>query len=1083
MLGIRMASTGLRLTIRVSTLAQNTAGEWLLSLRAGQSLDHESSASFVVAVTATDINGDPAGLSDTVNVTVNVNDVNEGPVAATAIGNWWVTVDKTLTESAVVAGEYLTFELENVPDGDANPAFTDPDGDALTYAITSGPAWLEFDPGDPSVIRNKAGMLPSASGVYDITVTATDPDSASASIDFKLAVALSAPGNADNHVPDVDPGDMVDYVEGSGRQRVATFRVEDDDRALNPHPYGDVDVTLDAPSTVHFELSDPIKSGNVWTYHVYAKADNALDHETHGPNWDIVVTATDGAGAASMRTIAVDIDDAPEAPAWMGPGGPSSTDLSAVAVNQSNAVQRVYLNLFELWEDPDARDDDADLIYTVVSNASWISVVVAPDQWSNVDQAANPWGVGLTTPAAGDMVAILEIDRAAAPDDAQAAEGSITLTAADSTGSPITQVVSFAVTDQNLPIPGQAVSISGSAREDGTLVAQFDHIQDPDLAAGARPEAVVYSWYTVTGVVETLVQHGQSNQLSLTQDHAGDQIRVKVTYVEVDPAGNFYTNAPAPETTATTAATVANVPDPGRAHIVLKTGGAGGTELQAEVTIVDEDGVPAAPPGAPEYTWEVSDNGVGNWSVADSADVTSDTVLNLGAAGGGGKFYRVVVTYTDSVGGAERIESETIQVGQLASQAAPGVTGAPSVGGTLIVDAGAGAVQWQRQVDPDGVPGNGDEYWVDIPGATGNLTLNASHAGMTFRALVTYTDANGATAVVATANQVVPAPANTAPVALSAPEVQLSADNLAGRDFHWALPLGSLFQDAEGDPLTVTLTAVTGLVHDGLLEMAGEPFDALTSAQQMVTFVRSTNALTYRAVEGFTQGHDGDPTDGAGNVVTLTFQAQDPGGLLVNNDVDFRISVEPTDVLGVVGLNVAETLAPLAADLFVTNLDVQDENDSTHAFGTHGISVSDSRFKIEDDIDGDGSTWNLVLKAGALIDYETETDDDTGMMGLQIAVDLTVTDGDGQVLMKTIMITINDDPADNPPAADPVPGLKDNEPGDPDETKDDGTDGDDDGGAGVGVAPGGGVFLAPAGAMDEDLLDSFVLAIDEVDIA
>ena len=372
---------------------QDANGDWLLALKAGEPLDHEASAGFSVAVTAADINGDPAGLSATVNISVNVTDVNEAPVAAPEIGNWWVTVDKTLTASAVAVGEALTFELENTPDGDNYPAFTDPDGDVLTYALTRGPAWLEIDSAS-GVIRNKAGMLPAASGVHDITITATDAGNASASISFKLAVALSGPGDADNATPDIGLGNVVDYIEGSGRRHVTTFTVEDADRGISPHPYGEVEVTIDAASTAHFELSDPTRSGNVWTYNIFTKADNTLDYETHGSNWNIVVTATDGAGAADVRTIAVDIDDAQEAPGYMGPGGPSSTDLSAVAITQDNAVQRVYLNLFELWDDPDANDDDGDLSFTVsvVRGAPWLTVVVQPDEWSDVDQTANPWG-------------------------------------------------------------------------------------------------------------------------------------------------------------------------------------------------------------------------------------------------------------------------------------------------------------------------------------------------------------------------------------------------------------------------------------------------------------------------------------------------------------------------------------------------------------------------------------------------------------------------------------------------------------------------------------------------------------------
>ena len=349
---------------------------------------------------------------------------------------------------------------------------------------------------------------------------------------------------------------------------------------------------------------------------------------------------------------------------------------------------------------------------------------------------------------------------------------------------------------------------------------------------------------------------------------------------------------------------------------------------------------------------------------------------------------------------------------------------------------------------------------------------------MNLRALVTYSDANGVTAVVPTATQNVPAPANSNPVALSPQSVELSASDLAGSGFNWRLDLARLFQDADGDPLAVINVTFPGLVNQ-LTD-----FYLFGSNDQLITFNPDTNSLTWRGSPGFTHTHDGNSADGGGNVVTMTFEVEDPAGAMVQNNVSFRINVAPTDVSGVAGLAINETLAPLAADLAVAALDVQDENDTAHRFGTHRITVSDSRFKIEENNDGDGSTWDLVLKAGALIDFETEPDADAMAAGLQIAVDLVVRDGGGLTLTKSVTITINDDASDNPPAPDPVPGLKDNEgANDPDETKDDANDSDDDGGAGVGVAPGGGVFLAPADALDDDLLDSFVLAIDDIDIA
>lgn len=124
------------------------------------------------------------------------------------------------------------------------------------------------------------------------------------------------------------------------------------------------------------------------------------------------------------------------------------------------------------------------------------------------------------------------------------------------------------------------------------------------------------------------------------------------------------------------------------------------------------------------------------------------------APGGGGKYFRVVITYQDGGGVNERIEGDAIKVGQLATEDAPTVSGRVNVGGMLIVDAGAGAVRWQRKISQ----GEDEAVRMDPPGATGgDLTLISDYAGMTLRALVTCRDSDGRiTAIVATPDQDIP---------------------------------------------------------------------------------------------------------------------------------------------------------------------------------------------------------------------------------------------------------------------------------------------------------------------------------------
>ena len=121
-----------------------------------------------VRVTADDGNGD--SVAD--DFIVTINNVNDPPVVANAIA------DQTATQ-----GTAFSFQF-------AANTFSDPDGDALTYAatLTDGsplPAWLMFD----SATRTFSGTPTNADvGVLNVRVTAGDGNGASISDDFAITV-------------------------------------------------------------------------------------------------------------------------------------------------------------------------------------------------------------------------------------------------------------------------------------------------------------------------------------------------------------------------------------------------------------------------------------------------------------------------------------------------------------------------------------------------------------------------------------------------------------------------------------------------------------------------------------------------------------------------------------------------------------------------------------------------------------------------------------------------------------------------------------------------------------------------------
>ena len=1271
------------------------AGIPWLALKAGASLDFEDDDGAVdITIRAVDLNGatNPpsrgggfVGNYEFQTVTIVINDKNDAPEAQ-PIGNWWVTTEPGQRSDDIDPGEWLEFGL-TVDDLDSTtdkPAFTDPDGDTLTYSL-QGPSFLEINERS-GVITNTKGGVP-VEGVHRLTVTATDPDGESASTTFNLAVALSdpgalgAPGSTDPYTEDNGrpifgvPTEYV-YPENSGERRVATFSVTDSDNNLGHHPFaldsvritavenGDAgmgagDATPDNRNTVDvagtanvnealtsgfglaFRLSEPRKSGNTWTYDLWVRDTNpgrtdttaVLDHEDVG-SIDITITANDGTAAAQTEVISVRIGDVNDKPVAANIGDNPATpavveDTVNIAsgtgtygVGQSETLKEIlYINLEDLFTDQE--DQPSQLTYDASVSGSWIKILHGPAEWTDIEDDVT-WGdtdldddgtadrtaviIGSDTaePAGTENVVIIELDRTGRNND-QDAMASFTLSATDrgttATGSnkaTTSKTYMVPVTDENLT-PTNAVTLTGSAREDATLRANFNDDRDPDLAGDATPALVVYQWFRGTAAdasdATTPFRQSTSNSYTPTQADVGNYITVKVKYYEVDPG----TSTPGDATDdnqlvglavatvanqATTSRMVSDTPDKGTGSVtVLADGVSGDTANNGQLSVTDEnvsvtdgDYVTAAnPTGAVPFadltiSWEMSDNGRGGWeAVTTGTPPAPVTGATLSLDDGEGKWYRAVVTY-DANGAAagtdtESIYGDPIQVSDINDDTttAPTITGNAVVGGTLSIQARNTSVQWQVQRGTD---------WFDLPGATGSLTLTQAHAGSAIRALVSYhsSDDDGVTAVVAvpvttteTGNAIPGARPAATPVPVGKHDIELSVDapghganNNAGHNISHTemVPLASLFQDPDSARLTFSVANADG--GDAALG-ANSGTDTTYVFDQapggVLVFEASTGKLTFNS--DVYRNHDGagsdDANDGVGNVITLNINATDgTNASTATAAVNVRINVAPTDIHFAAGtaavtpatladaadgttavgtattfvVNVNEHVGPGGAaaarsgDL-IAHVDVQDENADSHKFGTHEVTLSgDDRFMITHTgytglptsrDDRLGSTWEVRLKPGEKLDYETQADMDPVTAGKQIVLTLTATDESGDGLSTpsgpgtrpiTLTITLVDIDADgtdddattvadndlNHPAAptpNDVPGLEDDvAPTDGNEREDDTNDDDTDGGSHPpppGMSLGGIIedFIDNMDGYDQDLLEDFLLTIDD----
>jgi large repetitive protein len=172
---------------------------------------------------------------------------------------------------------------------DVTGAFTDVDGDTLSYSAAGLPPGLVIDPvtgaisGTPSSDASQGG--PTANGIYSVTVTATDPSGASVDQVFTFTIGNPAPVATDD------------------------VAVTDEDTAVTiPVLVNDSDVDGD-PLTV---TSATAPNGTV-----VINADGTLTY-TPNPNFNgtdtITYTISDGNGGTSSATVAVTVNPVNDPP-------------------------------------------------------------------------------------------------------------------------------------------------------------------------------------------------------------------------------------------------------------------------------------------------------------------------------------------------------------------------------------------------------------------------------------------------------------------------------------------------------------------------------------------------------------------------------------------------------------------------------------------------------------------------------------------------------------------------------------------------------------------------------------------------
>ena len=241
-------------------------------------LDYETKSSYSVMVIATD----SEDLTDTIEVTINVTNVNEAPMFAEA------TADRSIDENSA----------EDMAVGDPVTA-TDPDaGDTLAYSL-SGDDAMYFSIDDMGQITVGADAMldyEAEKSTYMVTVTATDDsDAPNSSASIAVTINVTDVNEAPMFETDMATREVAENTAAGmnvGAPVTATDADTDDTLAY----------TLSGDDAMYFTID----SG---TGQIMVGMDTTLDYEAEKSTYMVTVTATDDSDAPnSSASIAVTIN-------------------------------------------------------------------------------------------------------------------------------------------------------------------------------------------------------------------------------------------------------------------------------------------------------------------------------------------------------------------------------------------------------------------------------------------------------------------------------------------------------------------------------------------------------------------------------------------------------------------------------------------------------------------------------------------------------------------------------------------------------------------------------------------------------
>ena len=260
-------------------------------LQTSAALDYETKTSYSVTLTVSD-----GSLTDSINVTINVTDVNEAPVFTN--NSFTYTIDM----STATVGDNIDDAL----------TATDPDGDMLTFSVGGDDAsYFSISSDNSNAIRSgqlqvTQALIDNTRINYSIKVIADDGEGGTAEISGTIDAFARTSEQTTNNRPV--------FTDGNSTTRSVAENTAAGVNIVNPVGATDADnddtltYTLSGTDAASFDIDST--TGQL-------KTKTALDYEIK-TTYTVVVTATDDSGAASNNsatiTVTINVTDVDEVP-------------------------------------------------------------------------------------------------------------------------------------------------------------------------------------------------------------------------------------------------------------------------------------------------------------------------------------------------------------------------------------------------------------------------------------------------------------------------------------------------------------------------------------------------------------------------------------------------------------------------------------------------------------------------------------------------------------------------------------------------------------------------------------------------